>query len=260
MKRSIVLILYFIGYQLLFGALSMAVGHFLPDHKFIIIFVGEILSMIAISTHLILAKDIIPPQPFRLHSSVWALVASLILIAGLGCWTNYLVEILQLPDINEEIIVKMMRHPLGILSIAILAPISEELLFRGAIQPRLIERFNPTIGIIITSLVFGIIHGNPIQIPFAFIMALALGWVSWRTGSLLFSILMHFLNNTSSVILFYSFPEETDPTITDLLGTTGGATFALVGVAVTAICIYLIYKLTARPQAKTTCCDEMNPS
>lgn len=49
---------------------------------------------------------------------------------------------------------------------------------------------------------FGVVHGNWVQAPFAFVTGLALGWMYYRTGSLLPGILMHFVNNSAAVLSF----------------------------------------------------------
>ncbi len=73
------------------------------------------------------------------------------------------------------------------------APIVEELLFRGAILQRMLpcgKRF----AIVFSSLLFGLFHGNIIQIPFAFLVGLILAYVAVEY-SLWWSILLHFINN-----------------------------------------------------------------
>jgi len=48
--------------------------------------------------------------------------------------------------------------------------------------------------------IFGLFHGNLVQIPFAFIVGIVLGWVVTSTNSMLPAILIHFSNNLFSVI------------------------------------------------------------
>ena len=57
--------------------------------------------------------------------------------------------------------------------------------------------------IVISAAVFGLLHGNFIQIPFAFLIGLILGFIRIKTGSLLLCILIHFINNFISVLLNY---------------------------------------------------------
>lgn len=71
------------------------------------------------------------------------------------------------------------------------APLAEELMFRGVIQSRL-ERAMPVwIAIVLQAVLFGFIHGTPVQIGYAFLMGLLFGYIRYRTGSILPTIAAH---------------------------------------------------------------------
>jgi membrane protease YdiL (CAAX protease family) len=90
---------------------------------------------------------------------------------------------------------------LGAFCIALLAPWVEELLFRGAILPRLrAYSGSRSRGIVLSALFFGLIHINPAQVPFAFLVGLAFGWVTVCTRSLLPALIGHALNNSLGVV------------------------------------------------------------
>ena len=93
-------------------------------------------------------------------------------------------------------------------------------------------------------LAYGFGVQNP-WVPFAFLTGLVLGWVYFRTGSLLPCILMHLLNNGSSVVLFHLTGQRMDLTMTEQLGPAGALWTAVGGAAVTALCLYLIHRQTA---------------
>ena len=64
------------------------------------------------------------------------------------------------------------------------APLAEELVFRGVIQSRL-ERAMPVwIAMVLQAVLFGFIHGTPVQIGYAFLMGLLFGYIRYRTGSI----------------------------------------------------------------------------
>lgn len=118
----------------------------------------------------------------------------------------------------------------------------EELLFRGAIQGHLLKIWkNPVWPIVVSSLLFGIVHGNPAQIPFAFVLGLALGWMYYLTGSIIPSILMHFINNGTAVLLF-AFSDNPDATMVSELGNAGAIALAAAGVIITIVSILFIKK------------------
>ena len=76
---------------------------------------------------------------------------------------------------------------------SILGPIAEELLFRGVILRQLAPWGQQT-AIVISAVIFGVFHGNIIQIPFAFLVGLVLGYVTVEY-SVLWAIVLHIINN-----------------------------------------------------------------
>ena len=79
------------------------------------------------------------------------------------------------------------------LYITILAPVTEELLFRGLIL-RTLQPYGKRFAIFASAVVFGLLHGNVIQIPFAFLTGLVLGYVTMEY-SLVWAIALHMFNN-----------------------------------------------------------------
>ena len=92
----------------------------------------------------------------------------------------------------------------------IMAPIFEEIVFRGIIQKGLINKgMNPATAIIISSVVFGLVHANPWQFVGAVLLGCVLGFVYHKTKSLLLPILLHAFNNLcSSILIFYGDSES----------------------------------------------------
>ena len=95
--------------------------------------------------------------------------------------------------------------------------------------------------IVLSSLIFGVVHGNWVQAPFAFVTGLALGWMYYRTGSLLPGILMHFVNNSAAVASFL-LADDPNATMVSTYGQTGAALMAAGGMALTIICVLFIQK------------------
>ena len=75
----------------------------------------------------------------------------------------------------------------------ILAPIAEEILFRGLIL-RSMRPYGRNFAIFVSALTFGLFHGNLIQTPFAFQVGLVLGYVA-AEYSIGWSMLLHMINN-----------------------------------------------------------------
>ncbi|MBS1571880.1 MAG: CPBP family intramembrane metalloprotease [Bacteroidetes bacterium] len=91
----------------------------------------------------------------------------------------------------------------------ILAPILEEIVFRGIILKGMLNKgVNPKKAIFISALVFGVIHGYPWQLVGAFFLGLVLGLVYEKTNSLLIPILLHAFNNGLASIFETNFQVE----------------------------------------------------
>lgn len=75
----------------------------------------------------------------------------------------------------------------------------EEFFFRGAILGSL-RKFGDPFAIFTSAILFGLVHGNLIQIPFAFTVGLLLGFAVVKTGSIWTGVLIHFLNNFLAVL------------------------------------------------------------
>lgn len=253
MGRTIKLLLLYFAYQLAFFGVLVGVYMLkngvmeMPDvsgsEYMSVIMWAQFLSTLSIGLHVILGKYV-SVDVFKLKiPNKWSiLIASAVFIVVMGLWTNYFSELAGLPDNMKDVFEQMMNNPLGIISIVVMAPLVEELLFRGAIQGHLMRKWKmPYLGIIVSSLIFGVVHGNPAQIPFAFVVGMALGWMYYLTGSLIPGMLMHFINNGSSVLL-YVLSGDPDATMISSLGETGALILALIGIVITAVCILIIRK------------------
>lgn len=85
------------------------------------------------------------------------------------------------------------------LSIAVIPALTEEFLFRGVVMG-LLRKFGDSFAIVTSSLLFGLMHQNFIQLPFAFIGGLVFGYITIYTGSIIPAMAVHFANNLFSCI------------------------------------------------------------
>ena len=89
-----------------------------------------------------------------------------------------------------------------------LAPLVEELVFRGAILRGLLRwHRNPWLGIAISAVLFSVVHMNPAQMPHAFLIGLLLGWMYYRTDSIVPGVVYHWVNNTVAYVLYAFYPD-----------------------------------------------------
>ena len=112
-------------------------------------------------------------------------------------------EWIKVPD-NATDILETAGLPLTIITVAVLAPIGEEIVFRGFALPGLASRLGATFAILITSAVFALIHLGPGIgvgiLPVTFILGLAFAFVYHKTKSLILAIATHALHNAITII------------------------------------------------------------
>lgn len=88
------------------------------------------------------------------------------------------------------------------LAVVIVAPVGEEIVFRGFLQKFLEEHWKDiTRAVLVTSLFFAMIHFNPFWIIQIYILGVLLGFLSWKTRSVIPSIMLHSINNGAAYIL-----------------------------------------------------------
>ncbi len=93
---------------------------------------------------------------------------------------------------------------LCVIATAVMPALAEEFAFRGILQGMLLP-FGEGFSIIVSAVFFGVMHGNFVQIPFAFTVGLILGYIRVKTGSVRICMAVHFANNLVSVLLdFFS--------------------------------------------------------
>ena len=182
---------------------------------------------------------------FRNNISPTLIVIAIIAAIAGAFAGNIANEQLDLPNLMEQEFTDMSKNIIGILAIAIIGPIAEEVVFRGAVCRSLLKKGVSTgLTVLISAMLFGLIHFNPAQIPFAFVMGLVLGYIYCRTGSLVPTIITHILNNSISVFIMAKYGEEAnDMTFADMLGSQTAAWILMAVCAVASIgLLYVLHK------------------
>ncbi len=87
------------------------------------------------------------------------------------------------------------KFVIGIISMAVLPAICEELLFRGLIFKGVQSKFGAHASIIITAAMFTLLHGSLQQTVYQFILGILLGYAMYYGRSIVYPILLHFVNN-----------------------------------------------------------------
>ncbi len=255
MKRAINLIAIYIGLQILFllpVTIIIESRNIAQSSSFATMLLGMsmILSSVAMGWYLLKKKYVTVEDgnfdfpSFRLLPLLTVFTIALVIVLD---WVG---NVIQLPDLMQDTFQSMGKDFFGIVSICIIGPILEELLFRGAIMGHMLKKYkNPKTAILLSALIFGIIHGNPAQIPFAILMGLVLGAVYYRTGSLVPCIFMHVLNNSFSTTLSNLYPDVSSSF--DLMDTTIGTVVLIVSVIIVLTCAYILKRMYPKPMNVT---------
>jgi CAAX protease family protein len=77
----------------------------------------------------------------------------------------------------------------------LVAPLCEEIAFRGYLQTTILTRKTPAVAIAASSLLFALIHLDPVRLPALLVLGALFGWLAWRSGSLWPAIAAHAANN-----------------------------------------------------------------
>ncbi len=147
------------------------------------------------------AKSVAPSDAF------FGILASVGVCMAANIVTNIIVSFFQsvgvpkpeMPDYLQPTIPSLF---LNLFVFAVLPALLEELVFRGYVL-RAIRPYGDWLAVIVSSLLFALMHGNIAQIPFAMIVGIALGWLFIMTDNIWLSVAVHFTNNAFSLLLQY---------------------------------------------------------
>ena len=140
---------------------------------------------------------------------VWPAVGMSVLMAT--AYVLVLVSVFTLIDIEhlfpqqtehlDKSVQRLFPGIAGLLFGCIFCPILEEIGLRGILLGGLLKtQCRPWLGILITSLVFALLHGMGVHFVSSFIFALIVGWLYWRTDSIIPCMIVHIVNNSLSFI------------------------------------------------------------
>ena len=143
---------------------------------------------------------------WSIFAAIGAIVPSMWCQELLPAWPEWIQKIV---DQTEQEFVLLMHTRGGYFVIALLAPVIEEMVFRGCVLSDLL-RWRPErrwLMISLSALLFALSHLNPAQMPHAFVIGLLLGWIYSRTGSIVPGVVYHWANNTAAYLLFVAYPD-----------------------------------------------------
>lgn len=224
MKKAISYLFIFMGIQLLSGAVMAAAwnlfAHSTGESALKLIITSAVAGIVTIVAFLATRWAEVSPAWLRTRPwtvLTWSVVASLGAIIP-SAWLQE--QLPELPNLVEQEFDLILKDRWGYVVIGLLASLSEEVVFRGAILRSLLRSSRLSVGgaIALSALMFSVIHLNPAQLPHAFIIGLLLGWMYYRTGSILPGVAYHWANNSVAYVLYNLYPDP-DMKLIDLFGT-----------------------------------------
>lgn len=218
---AIVYVLAFLGIQGMSGVVVKLVSVALKESPLMASYgVQAILSMVLFSVAAVVvfvwARWFKPSASYMRSRPwvvlLWSVMAALgAIIPSMFCqelmpeWPKWLQEIV---DQSERQLVMLMQTRGGYFVLALLAPVVEEMVFRGCVLRDLL-RWRPErrwLMIGLSALLFALSHINPAQMPHAFVIGVLLGWMYSRTGSIVPGIAFHWANNTAAYLFYVMYP------------------------------------------------------
>ena len=172
----------------------------------------------ALAIVVFLGKRYVRISTGRIERSTLGMVVFMAVLVSLGwLFTELASIILLLPseiEGTEEQMSNLTGEILGAISISILAPIAEEIGYRGVLLGGLLRmRCKPWVAIVLSAIVFALVHGFSVKLFGTMVFGIITGWLFWRTRSLIPGMIIHIVNNSTAVILEKFIPDwEPDKT------------------------------------------------
>lgn len=232
MKNAIIYWFVFLAVQIIAGGIIQGIYLLWKGPGAVMDATGTILTMTLFSVAtvaLLLWQKWAVVSRHWVRTRPWAVLFWCLLAAfGSLIPSVWLEEIMPpLPNIIEEELDMILRERMGYLVVGLLAPLAEELVFRGAILRSLLKwNSRPWVAIVISAALFSAAHLNPAQIPHTFLIGLLLGWMYWRTDSIVPGVVFHWVNNTVAYVLYNFYPNP-DLKLIDLFGSQQHVLMAL---------------------------------
>ena len=149
---------------------------------------------------------LVVPKPVAPVLLVLALVATLradVVVSQIDNWVRWLIP----PGPFFPQAMSSFRQgslPLVLALVVVVGPVSEELIFRGVVLRGFLENYRAWVAILLSSLLFTLLHANPWQGVSGFFIGCLFAWFVARTGSLLPAITGHVLVNGLGVVAMRS--------------------------------------------------------
>ena len=199
------------GEELDTSAMMIQVSEGIANHAMLMAFIAGVLTLFIYWLVCAIRKKKFTREVSIRSIPVEAIVPIALLAASFNIITSVIISIIPWPQswlnsyaTSSSVIDSSL---MTWLTAVLMAPVLEEIVFRGFLYTRLKKGLGKIAAVIITSLVFGIAHGTVIWFIYTFIFSIVLIWIFEKFQSLTASILLHLAYNLSGMALSL-IPEE----------------------------------------------------
>ncbi|WP_167605813.1 CPBP family intramembrane glutamic endopeptidase [Maribellus sediminis] len=192
----------------------------------------------------------------------WVVVGTIALLFGI---VSPLGNLIPMPESIKKAFMDFGSQTgvFAFLMMVVAAPILEELIFRGIILDGLLKNYSPQKSILISALLFGLVHLNPWQFVTGLIIGIFSGWVYYRTRSLSYSIIIHASANLSAYLTHFFVDDSTamDETLVQMYGGLTNLILAIVGsIIIVLVSTYFLQKEFNKAPLKVAAAHEEESS
>lgn len=207
--------IYFVLYNLLYALCNYAIGGAENGMHLFDISIDPLycVAISAVITSAVIYKlyknaNIYSEKPYFSSETIFKEILYIIGIIAIGLVLNLIMTNFPMSEISEgfnkaneflndgDIIAKILAN-------AIVVPFMEEMVFRGIVCGEIDKKYNPTVAIFVSAGLFAILHFNWVQMIYAFIVGLFIGYVYENTHKLWVCYAGHALLNLSVVLICY---------------------------------------------------------
>lgn len=186
------------------------------------------------------------------------IIAAIVLLMGV---VGPITSLIPIPESFKKALIGLVsqRGVFTFMLMVIAAPVLEEFIFRGIILDGLLKRYSPTKSILVSSLLFGLVHLNPWQFITGFIIGIFSGWVYYRTRSLSFSIIIHAAANLTGFLMrfFIDVDSSMNASLLDMYGGLINLILVIAGsVLIVSVCVYFLRKEFERLKDRNGCIED----
>ena len=199
----LVLLLFFVFNGIIVAGLSLITNNL--DIKITLNFILSSLCTIAIIYIINKKREKKLKFQFGIYDYNLLIISSLIVITYIVGISTPIFKSFLFPLFHDadSIITNPFLNPYIVISTIFLAPFFEEILFRGIILKGLLMNHSATKAILTSSILFAIIHFFPAQIINASFLGLFFGYIYFKTRSIGYTIILHFVANLTSLTAGY---------------------------------------------------------